>query len=315
MAYEGGFNLDGLTDYVDENSFELISKAVLGTELAANVDVRAGLKGSSVAIPLMEDTFNVGSGNDCGWTANNTASISQVDMCIYHAKVQHEFCPQALRDTFMAQALAAGQFGGSESVPYEATYVDYFVKKLKNWNEKFLIEGKGANCLGFRQQISGSGVDDSAYNIAWTVANAVEKAQALFVALPEDVSLADNLLMLLSPGDYKTLALSATQQNYFTPAYNPMADGSTFFVPGTKVKVVACGGIKDQDNGLNTRIVTPSSNLIMGTDLTGDFEVFKMWYSEDNDQVRATMKWAVGAAAAQPDMAVIANPTVANYTL
>lgn len=315
MAYDGGFDLTGLTGYVDENSFELISSAVLGTELAQNVDVRAGLKGNSVAIPVMEDTFNVADGNDCGWTANNTASISQVDMCMYHAKVQHEFCPQALRDTFMAQALAAGQFGGSESLPYEATYVDYFVKKLKNWNEKFLIDGKGASCTGFRQAISGSGVDGAAYNIDWTITNAVEKAQDLFSALPADVALADDLLMILSPGDYKTLALSATQQNYFTPAYNPIADGSTFYVPGTRVKVVATAGIKDQTNGLNTRIVTPARNLIMGTDLTGDFEVFKMWYSEDNDQVRATMKWAVGAAAVEPANAVIANPTVANYTL
>ena len=32
MAYNGGF--DGLTQYVDETSFELISKAVLNTEVA-----------------------------------------------------------------------------------------------------------------------------------------------------------------------------------------------------------------------------------------------------------------------------------------
>ena len=314
MAYDGGFDLTGLTGYVDENSFELISKAVLGTELAANVDVRAGLKGNSVAIPVMEDTFNVGDGNDCGWSANNTASISQVDMCIYHAKVQHEFCPQALRDTFMAQALAAGQFGGSESIPYEATYVDYFVKKLKNWNEKFLIDGKGADCIGFRQAISGSGVDGAGYNTDWSTTNAVAGAQALYEGLPTDVALADDLILLLSPGDYKALSLNATQLNYFH--IEPGVPGRTdLFVPGTNVKAIACAGIKDQTNGLNTRIMTPASNLIMGTDLTGDFEVFKMWYSEDNDQVRATMKWAVGAAAVQPDMAIIANPTRDNFTL
>ena len=58
-----GFDLSGLTQYVDETSFELISKAVLGTNLASYVDVRAGLKGNSVAIPLLEDTFTVQDGN------------------------------------------------------------------------------------------------------------------------------------------------------------------------------------------------------------------------------------------------------------
>ena len=114
MAYNGGF--DGLTQYVDETSFELISKAVLNTEVAKYVDVRAGLKGNKVDIPLVDETFNIGDGASCGWDADNTASISQVEMDIYHAKVQHEYCPQVLRDTFLAGQLASGQFGGSESL-------------------------------------------------------------------------------------------------------------------------------------------------------------------------------------------------------
>jgi hypothetical protein len=308
-----GFDLTGLTGYVDENSFDLIASAVLGTELANNVSVRAGLKGNSVDIPVMSDDFTVGDGNSCGWSAPSSASIEQVNMCMYHAKIQHEFCVQSLRDTFMAQALAAGQFGGSENLPYEATYVDYFVKRLKNWNEKFLIDGKGT-CTGFRQAISGSGVSAAGYNTDWTTSNAVAGAQALYEALPNDVALADDLILVLGPHDYKALSLNATQLNYFH--IEPGVPGRTdLYVPGTGVKAVACAGIKNQTDGKNTRILTRASNLIMGTDLTGDFETFKMWYSEDNDQVRATMKWAIGAAAAEPDMAVIANPTVANFTL
>jgi hypothetical protein len=306
-----GFNLSGLTQYVDETSFELISKAVLGTNLASYVDVRAGLKGNSVAIPLLEDTFTVQDGNTCGWDANNTASISQVDMCIYHPKVQHEFCPQALRDTFMAKSLAAGQFGSSENLPMEAVFANYFVEKLQNYNEQYIISGE-TNCDGIQAPFAASGVSGSALDIKWVAAtgagNAVDGAQALYEELPGEVSMADDLILIVSVGDYKTLALAVTQGNY----YHIAPDMGNLFIPGTNVRVVASAGIAEQTLGKNTRILTRASNIILGTDLTGDFEQFKLWYSEDNDQVRATMKWAIGMAVVQPELGVIANKTATN---
>ena len=313
MAYNGGF--DGLTTYVDETSFELISKAVLGTNLATYVDVRAGLKGNKVDIPLVDETFNIGDGAACGWDANNTASISQVEMDIYHAKIQHEYCPQVLRDTFMAGQLAAGQFGGSESLPYEQVFAGQMVEKLNNWNEKFLINGKGTSD-GYQTAFSASYVADGdtyedQISGSWAASTAVGQAHTMFELLDAEVSNADDLILIVSMGDYKKLALGVTQGNY----YHIAPDLKDLYVPGTNIRVVASAGIKDQTNGKNTRILTRASNLILGTDLTGDFEQFKLWYSEDNDQVRATMKWAIGAAAKEAGLGVIANKGVTNYSL
>jgi hypothetical protein len=312
MAYNGGF--DGLTQYVDETSFELISKAVLGTNLATYVDVRAGLKGNKVDIPLVDETFNIGDGAACGWDANNTASISQVEMDIYHAKIQHEYCPQVLRDTFMAGQLAAGQFAGSESLPYEQVFANQMVEKLQNWNEKFLINGKGAS-NGIQYYASAStqltATELDSISGSWDSSTSVGFAHTMFELLPGEVSNADDLVLITSVGDYKKLALGVTQGNY----YHIAPDLKDLYVPGTNIRVVASAGIKDQSGGKNTRILTRASNVILGTDLTGDFETFKLWYSEDNDQVRATMKWAIGTAMKQGELAVIANPSVTNFTL
>jgi hypothetical protein len=313
MAYNGGF--DGLTSYVDETSFELISKTVLGTNLATFVDVRAGLKGNVVDIPLVDETFNITSGDACGWSANNTASISQVTMNIYHAKVQHEYCPQVLRDTFLAGKLAAGQFAGSESLPYEQVFAGQMVEKLQNWNEKFLIDGKGSS-NGIRVQMSASYAADSdtykdLISGSWTAATAVSQSQTMYELLDAEISTADDLILIVSVGDYKKLALGVTQGNY----YHIAPDAINLFIPGTNVKVIACAGIKDQSGGKNNRFLTRASNIILGTDLTGDFEQFKVFYSQDNDQVRATMKWAIGVAVKEPGLGIIANPTVTNYSL
>jgi hypothetical protein len=313
MAYNGGF--DGLTSYVDETSFELISKTVLGTNLATFVDVRAGLKGNVVDIPLVDETFNITSGDACGWSANNTASISQVTMNIYHAKVQHEYCPQVLRDTFLAGKLAAGQFAGSESLPYEQVFAGQMVEKLQNWNEKFLIDGKGTS-NGIRVQMSASyAADGDTYKDlisgSWTAATSVSQSQTMYELLDAEISTADDLILIVSVGDYKKLALGVTQGNY----YHIAPDATNLFIPGTNVKVIACAGIKDQSGGKNNRFLTRASNIILGTDLTGDFEQFKVFYSQDNDQVRATMKWAIGVAVKEPGLGIIANPTVTNFSL
>jgi hypothetical protein len=273
------------------------------------------LKGNVVDIPLVDETFNITSGDACGWSANNTASISQVTMNIYHAKVQHEYCPQVLRDTFLAGKLAAGQFAGSESLPYEQVFANQMVEKLQNWNEKFLIDGKGTS-LGIRVQMSASYAADSdtykdLISGSWTAATSVSQSQTMYELLDAEISTADDLVLIVSVGDYKKLALGVTQGNY----YHIAPDATNLFIPGTNVKVIACAGIKDQSGGKNNRFLTRASNIILGTDLTGDFEQFKVFYSQDNDQVRATMKWAIGVAVKEPGLGIIANPTVTNYTL
>ena len=45
----------------------------------------------------------------------------------------------------------------------------------------------------------------------------------------------------------------------------------------------------------------PADMIIMGTDLTGDFEQFKLFYSESNDEVRAIMRWKIGVAVTEVD--------------
>lgn len=118
--------LTGLTGYVEENAFELLSKAVLETSLSQYITIRAGLQGNSVDIPLMSDDFALKndaagalSGYYCGWADNGTTTISQVNMKLAHPKLQRAYCVNTLRDTFMSQQLSA-------SVPDSRCYAWWF---------------------------------------------------------------------------------------------------------------------------------------------------------------------------------------------
>ena len=280
MAYD----LTAISAYTDELSFELISKVVLQTDLAQYVNVRAGLKGTDVKIPLLSGDFVTADGLTCGFDGSgNNTDITQVDMTLVPKKYNQAMCATSLQEYFLGQALAAGQMAGNESIPYEELTANYFVERLTKWNEDFLTQGDGAvNGLeNIIQVANGAVAQSTVVPAAWTASNAIAQAQSLYEALPEKSINRDDLIMVVSPAYKRSLALAITQQNYFH-----ISPSDEIFVPGTNVRVVENSGLSGRDYAM----CGPASMIIMGTDLTGDFEQFKLFYSESNDEVRAIMR-------------------------
>ena len=291
MAYD----FTGLSKYTDELSFELISKVVLQTDLAQYVNVRAGLKGTDVKIPLLDGDFVTADGLTCGFDgSSNNTDITQVSMTLVPKKYNQAMCPTSLQEYFLGQALAAGQMAGNESIPFEELTANYFVERLKKWNEDFLTQGDGTvNGLeNIVQAANGAATQSTVAAAAWTASNAIAQAQSLYEALPEKSINRDDLIMVVSPSYKRALALAITQENYFH-----ISPDQDIFVPGTSVRVVENSGL----SGRQYAMVGPAEMIIMGTDLTGDFESFKLWYSEDNDEVRAMMRWKIGIAVTEVD--------------
>lgn len=316
--------LTGLTGYVEENAFELLSKAVLETNLAQYVTVRAGLQGNSVDIPLLADDFALTNdaagdltGYYCGWRDNGTTTISQVNMKLAHPKLQRAYCVNTLRDTFMSQQLSRGAQGGEESLPFEQVAASYFTSKVTNYNEVFLIQGATlGGSLSTDSEITYNGLKAQAAAavtattmtglnqgkwVAGTAGsgeiNALDAAMAVFDAAPAEIMMRDDNFLVVSHAAYKALIGAMVKANL----YNFVGNERELFIPSTNVRVVPSAGIASTDN---FKLLTSGANIIMGTDLTSDFDEFRVWYSQDNDEVRASMKWAVGVTIVQPELCV-----------
>lgn len=305
--------LTGLTGYVEENAFELLSKAVLETSLSQYITIRAGLQGNSVDIPLMSDDFalvNDGTGAYCGWSDNGTTTISQINMKVAHPKLQRAYCVNTLRDTFMSQQLSAGAQGGEESLPFEAVAASYFTKLVSNYNEKYLILGDQLSSVtytGLKAQAAAAvtattmtGLNQGKW-VAGTAGaneiNALDAALAVFDAAPAELMLRDDVFLVVSHAAYKALMGAMVKANL----YNYTGSVNEVYIPSTNVRVIPSAGIASTDN---FKLLTSGANIIMGTDLTSDFDEFRVWYSQDNDEVRASMKWAVGVAIVQPELCI-----------
>ena len=287
------FDIGAISGYVEQNSFELISKAVLETPLADYFNVRVGLKAGLNKIPIMNGDFFVQDGGSCSYTSSGDTTITQVDLNLKAAKVNQSYCPTTLRETFLSQSLAAGAYAGNESVPVEQLMAEYFVKKLNNYNENFLINGDGSyNGLENIITAANGATLYTGSTATWVLSGAVATAQAMYAALPDTAAMMDDLILICSPQQYRILQLAITQENYYH-----IAPGGEIFIPGTNVKVVASLGCDNSEKFLGS-----TSTLFLGTDLSSDFEQFRIWYSRDNDDVRTSMKWAIGVAVSQPDL-------------
>lgn len=127
--------------------------------------------------------------------------------------------------------------------------------------------------------------------------NALDAALAVFDAAPAELMLRDDVFLVVSHAAYKALMGAMVKANL----YNYTGNVNEVYIPSTNVRVVPSAGIASNDN---FKLLTSGANIIMGTDLTSDFDEFRVWYSQDNDEVRASMKWAIGVAIVQPELCI-----------
>jgi len=285
------FDLTALTAYTDENSLDLIAKAVLNTDLMGEIDLRSGLSAGTVAINLMDGDLNVAD-LACGWNPSGDVNFSQVDITIRDKQVKMDLCPEDLRQYWLSQRMSAG--ANQESVPFEEVIADYYVKRVSKYNEAYLIDGDGTG-TGIKDQVTGAaGATVPAGAAAWTLANAVDQALDLFDGINEASKDRDDLIMIVSPANFNTLRRALVAQNYF---HYDQGDGRSFELPGANIKVVKTSGL----TGSNYVAAGPASMIVGGTGLTDDMSTMQFFFDKGQDVVKFICKFRIGVAVSQVD--------------
>jgi hypothetical protein len=287
------FDLTGLSAYTDELSFDLISKAVLTTELMESINVQTGLAAGTVAINLMDGDLNV-SDRSCGFSPSGDINFTQVDITIVDKQIKMTVCPEDLRSYYVSQKMSPSAVAGNEEVPFEEVIADYYIKKIKNYNEGFLINGDGV-VNGIKAQITtGNGANlQGGTPAAWTASNAVEQALDLYDAIGEAVIDRDDLIMIMSPANYRALTRGLVAANLFH--YQSVEGNEAVYLPGTNVKLVKSSGL----SGSDYVAAGPAEFIVAGTGLTDDMSSFAMMYDPYEDIVKVRAYWRLGVAVHQ----------------
>ena len=270
-------------------SFELVSKAVLQTNLMEYATIRSGLRAGNVAINLLDADISV-QDRACGWDNNGTMTFSQVVIDIAEKQSKQELCPTDLRDYYLSERLSATAY--AEEVPFPEVVSNLFVEKIKNWNENYLA----TTAMEIAQNaIALGGTCPNAITTTATpdVNNIVGIVLDLFDAIDESVKMRDDLVVLMAPHNFALLRRALVAQNYFH--YNQgQGTQDELIIPGTNMKAVQVTLTDPAGEYYNSMIAGPSKDLVIGVGLEDDFDQLRIFYDQSNDVVKVMAAWRIG---------------------
>lgn len=291
MAF--GFNIAALPAYTDQLSNEIIAKSVLTTDLLSYLDLRTGYTSGTVAINLVDADLPV-SALSCGWTSDGEITYSQVNVTIESLQSKTEVCPEDLRAVYQSAFMAAGT--GNDAVPFEEIISNQYAEKLTKYNEGFLINGFGAT-TGLKGQITGAnGANVPAGAAAWTVANAVDQALDLYDAIDESVKDRDDLIMVVSPANYRTLTRALVAQNLYH--FDSVAGNEVMMLPGTNITIVKSSGLV----GSNYVFAGPGKMILAATGLQDELDAFVWFYDQGADVMKFRAAWRLGVGVGEVNL-------------
>ena len=291
MAY--GFNVSALPAYTDQLSLDLIAKAVLKTDLLTYLDLRTGFTSGTVSINLVDADLPVSS-LSCGWTSDGEVTYTQVPVTIESLQSKTELCPEDLRAVYQSAFMSAGT--GNDFIPFEEVISQSYSDKLTKYNEGFLINGFGAT-PGIKAQITGAnGATVPAGAVAWTVTNAVEQALNIYDSINEAAMDRDDLIMVVSPANYRTLVRALVAQNLY---HFPSVEGNEIMIlPGTNCKVVMSSGLVGSDYVF----AGPGKMIIAATGLADELDSFVWFYDQGVDVMKFRAAWRLGVGCGEVNL-------------
>ena len=229
-----------------------------------------------------------------------TVTYSQVPVTIDSMQSKTTLCPEDLRAIYQSAFMSAG--GGNDFIPFEEVISESYAAKLTLAVEDYLIKGAngvaGLSGTGLKAQITGAnGATVPVAAAAWTVNNAVEQALDLYDAIDESVINRDDIIMVCSPANYRTLVRALVAQNLNTVSnFTATVDGNEIMIlPGTNCKIVMSSGLV----GSNNVFAGPGKFIVAATGLQDELDSFRFQYSVSADAVLFKAAWRLGVGVSQ----------------
>jgi len=308
------FSVGTLTAYVEENKDDLVMKPITGARIFDYIDVRQGIK-SGDKIPILESTAPAQAGASCGFNSSGTTSITQTTLTTTSIKIQEALCLEDLEAYFTQKYLPAGS--NPTTISIEGMIVERKFANIAQKVGQMVMQGKTTYTNDtYLQRMNGfiALVDaNSATVIAATQQASISTStvrgifeEIIFVKLPNALSQLNDQTVFCGVDTFKILALKLMQDNLFhiTPLTADQYKNSELVYPGSNVKVVGlsemnAGNSVDSGGSLplavkNRILAGSASNFIAGFDVKKDSSDFKIWFSEDNQQLRFHCRFNIG---------------------
>jgi hypothetical protein len=303
-------SLGTLSLYTKQLVEPLLTSAVIGAktqQMIMDGGIVIPKAKSAVQIPLM-DTDAVFQADGCGYSPSGTTTFTQRTVTVGKIQVSETICPKNFEAYFTQEALKAGStyedFGNAQFLEaYLAKKNARIAAQIETaiWQGDVTGSG-GANLNKFDGLIRlidlGSPVDANVSGFTGvsgspistvTATNVVAATEGIYKAIPAEVMAKGDVKIFCGYDWYRLLILAYRALNLFS--YNPQdVNAQSFILPGTNIEVVPVNGL----NGTGDAYAISLSNMVLAVDLENDESNYRVFYSQDNDEIRTKVAFKVG---------------------
>lgn len=322
------FDVSGLTDYVKENSADILLNSVFAGRTIEMIDTMTGVK-TSEKLLFLETTAPFQADTACSYNTSGTTTFSNRTITVAPIAIMETFCPKALVAKHLQTLMKPGS-KGDKDIPasVEKAIMDKKVALINRqveiaiwmgntdftWNTNLkqfdgllkIIKAASASTIAVTTQASVS---------TSTVRGIVEEMWSLIPSNLVGASGEDEPVLFMAWPEFKTLLTKLTTDNLYHYTTDSAAQEGIMRYPGNGLKIVAVHGL-----GLNAEtnlpltyrqnmILTNPKNLVYGTDLMNEEEAVEVWYSQDDRNVKSLITFKAGTQIRFPENIVVYKNT------
>lgn len=301
------FDVSTLTDYVNEQSTDLISRLYFEKTSSDYFTLQAGVKKTD-ALHLLSVTAFPQDGSGCSPAASGDVDFTDRDITVGQITYFSGFCMKDLIPKYTQILLRAGN-AETEDMTFEAEVADNIIKTIMEHNETADWQGDTASGNVYINRYDGlikiidaagtavAGNTSAATSITAGASGNVDTLITNVVnARPAKVKSAPNQVLFVGQDTFDKYVDTLNAKNLFHVDATDWAN-YTLRIPGKNVTLVGVVGL----DGTDRMFLGTQENFFLGFDLQNDEEEFDMWYEKKDDKVYYRVKFKRGLQVAYPN--------------
>ena len=301
------FDVSSLTDYVNEQSTDLISRLYFEKTSSDYFSLQSGVKKTDALHLLSVDAFPQ-DGSGCSATASGDVNFSDRNLAVGQITYYSGFCMKDLIPKYTQILLRAGN-AETEEMAFEAEVAENIIKTIMEHNEVADWTGDTASANIYINKYDGlikiidaattaiDGNTTAATSITSGASGNVDTlVRDVVNARPAKVKSAANQVLFVGTDVFDQYVDTLAAKNLFH------VDATSWMnyemaIPGKNVTLVGVHGL----DSTNRMFLGTKENFFLGFDLQNDEEEFDMWYDKKDDKVYYRVKFKRGVQVAYPD--------------
>ena len=301
------FNVASLTNYVNEQSTDLISRLYFEKTSSDYFTLQSGVKKTD-ALHLLAVTAFPQDGSGCSPTASGDVVFSNRDITVGQITYFSGFCMKDLIPKYTQILLRAGN-AETEEMAFEAEVADSIIKTIMEHNEVADWQGDTGSGNVYINRYDGlikiidaatTAVDGNTTAATAITSGASGNVDSLVNAManarPAKVKSALNQVLFVGQDTFDKYVDTLNAKNLFNVDATSWANYSVS-IPGKNITLVGVVGL----DGTDRMFLGTQENFFLGFDLQNDEEEFDMWYEKKDDKVYYRVKFKRGLQVAYPN--------------